>query len=71
METLIWIGTGLSLLGVVGLIYCIISAFQAKKAGLSDDALRARLQGLVIWNMASLLLSTLGFVVVITGLFLR
>ncbi|CAM4324514.1 hypothetical protein [Palleronia rufa] len=71
METLIWVGTGLSLLGLAGLVYCIVAAFAAKRAGLSDADLRARLRALVVWNMASLLLSSLGFVVVITGLLLR
>ena len=71
METLVWVGTALSLLGLAGLLYCIFAALRARRAGLGDDQLRDRLKGLVIWNMGALLLSTLGLIVVVTGLFLR
>ncbi|SPJ23865.1 hypothetical protein [Palleronia abyssalis] len=70
MEYIIWIGTALSCLGLAGLVYCVIAALRAKRAGLDEDEMRARLKRLVGWNMGALLLSTLGLVIVITGLFL-
>ncbi len=70
MDALIWSGTALSILGVAGLAYCIVAAIGAKRSGLSDADLRARLQRLVVWNLGALLLSSLGLVMVITGLFL-
>lgn len=71
MDLLVWIGTFLSCLGLVGLGICIVAALRARRAGLDEDALRARLQRLVAWNMGALLLSTLGLILVVTGLFLR
>ncbi len=70
MDLLVWIGTILSCLGLLGLAYCIFEALRARRAGLEEDALRARLQRLVVWNMGALLLSALGLIVVVVGLLL-
>ena len=70
MDLLVCIGTILSCLGLLGLGYCIVAAFRARSAGLDEDALRARLQRLVVWNLGALLLSASGLVVVVVGLFL-
>ena len=70
MDALIWAGTALALLGLAGLVYCIVAAIRAKRSGIDEAAMRARLQRLVAWNLGALLLSSLGLVVVITGLFL-
>ncbi len=51
MEILIWTGAGLTLLGLAGLIWCIVLAARARSAGLSDEALRARLQKVVALNL--------------------
>jgi hypothetical protein len=70
MEILVWIGAGLTLLGLAGLIWCILLAARARRAGLSDNALRARLQKVVALNLGSLALSALGLMAVIVGIFL-
>ena len=70
MEKLVYAGTLVSLLGLAGLAYCIVAALLARRAGLDDEALRARLQRLVVWNMGALLLSCIGLIMVVTGLFL-
>nr|WP_095590735.1 hypothetical protein [Actibacterium ureilyticum] len=70
MDGLIWTGAAVSLLGMAGLIYCIVSAARAKRAGLDDDAMRARLKKLVALNMAALLVSALGLMLVIVGIML-
>ena len=70
MESLVYIGVVLSLLGLCGLVYCIVTATRAKRAGLSDDEMRERLRGLVAWNLGALLLSALGLIVVAVGLLL-
>ncbi len=70
MDILIWIGTALAILGLAGLVYCIIEALRARRAGLDDAALRARLQRLVAWNLAALLMSMTGLGCVVVGLFL-
>ncbi|MCY1125816.1 MAG: hypothetical protein R3D56_05710 [Paracoccaceae bacterium] len=70
MDILIWIGAGVTLLGVAGLVWCILTVARARKAGLSDDELRARLQKVVALNIGAVLLSGLGLMLVILGIFL-
>ena len=70
MELLIWIGTVLSILGLVGLFCCIKAVLQAKKSAVSDEALRSSLQKVVPLNMASLFLSAIGLMLVILGIML-
>ena len=50
MEILIWIGSILSLLGLVGLLWCIKTVLRAKKAAVSDEELRLSLQKVVPLN---------------------
>ena len=70
MEILIWIGSILSLLGLVGLLWCIKTVLRAKKAAVSDEELRMRLQKVVPFNMAALFLSAIGLMLVILGIML-
>jgi len=70
MAVLIWIGAILSLCGIAGLIWCIILALRARRAGLDDDAMRARLQHIVTLNMIALGVSALGLMLVVAGILL-
>ena len=70
MEILIWIGSILSLLGLVGLLWCIKTVLRAKKAAVSDEELRISLQKVVPFNMAALFLSAIGLMLVILGIML-
>ena len=70
MEILIWIGSILSLLGLVGLIWCIKTVLRAKKAAVSDEELRVSLKKVVPFNMAALFLSAIGLMLVILGIML-
>ncbi|MGI1660839.1 hypothetical protein ACRDNQ_01250 [Palleronia sp. KMU-117] len=70
MELLVWIGAGLTLLGLLGLVWCILLAVRARRAGLSDEDLRARLQKVVALNLGALAVSALGLMAVIVGIFL-
>jgi hypothetical protein len=70
MEWLVWTGTALALVGLVVLGYCIFAAIAAKRAGLPDDAMRARLQRIVVINMGALLISVLGLMSVVIGVVL-
>ncbi|MEK6215801.1 MAG: hypothetical protein N2B03_01145 [Boseongicola sp.] len=70
MQILVWIGATLTLLGVVGLIWCVLIAARAKRENLSDAAMRARLQKVVALNMGALALSAIGLMCVVLGLFL-
>ena len=69
MEWLIWIGAALTLLGVAGLVWCIVLAMRAKRAGLPDDQMRAALQRVVVLNMAALAVSGIGLMCVVFGVF--
>ena len=70
MEILIWIGSILSLLGLVGLLWCIKTVLRAKKAAVSDEELRMSLKKVVPFNMAALFLSAIGLMLVILGIML-
>jgi hypothetical protein len=70
MDILIWIGSAFTLAGVAGLIYCILLATKARRAGLPDDHLRARLQKVVTINLAALGISALGLMLVVAGIIL-
>ncbi len=70
MAGLVYVGTVLALAGMLALGYCIWAAISAKRAGLPDDALRARLQRIVTINMGALLVSALGLMAIVMGIFL-
>lgn len=71
MDGLIWGGALLSLLGVAGLIWCIVLAFRARKSGAPDAEIRARLQKVVAINLAALALSFFGLMLVLVGVILK
>lgn len=68
MASLIWGGAALSLVGVAALLWCAIYALRARRAGLDDATLRARLQKAVLINFGALLVSTIGLMLVVLGI---
>ncbi len=70
MTWLVITGTVLAVAGLLGLGWCIVAAVAAKRAGLPDAELRARLQRIVSINMGALLVSVLGLMSVVVGVFL-
>ncbi|WP_372674966.1 hypothetical protein [Aquicoccus sp.] len=70
MQILIWTGAGVTLIGLLGLLWCIIQAANAKREKLSDEAMRARLVRLMPINLASLSIATIGLILVIVGIVL-
>jgi len=70
MEILIWIGSILSILGLIGLLWCIKTVIKAKKLTDSDEELRTSLQKVVPLNMAALFLSAIGLMLVVLGIML-
>lgn len=70
MQALVWAGTVVTLIGLAGLILCIVAAMRIRRAGLDEAAMKARLQRLVALNMGALGLSGIGLAAVIVGLFL-
>ena len=70
MDLLIWFGSILSILGLIGLFWCIKTVLRAKKLAASDEDLRSSLQKVVPLNMAALFLSAIGLMLVILGIML-
>ena len=70
MEWLIWGGAAVTLSGFGGIVYSILAVVRARRVGLPDDALRARMQKVLPVNIGALLLSMLGLMAVIVGVIL-
>lgn len=70
MEWLIWIGALMSLAGLIGLFWCILRVWRARRAGMEDEALREVVKQVVPLNMGALMFSVLGLMLVIVGIFL-
>jgi hypothetical protein len=70
MDYVIWGGAVLSMLGVAGLVWCIVMALSARRASLPEAEMRARLQRIVVLNMAALAVSALGLMAVVVGIIL-
>ncbi|PFG62680.1 hypothetical protein AXZ77_1264 [Thioclava sp. ES.031] len=70
MENLIWAGAIVSVIGLFGILYCIVKVASAKRAGLPDEELRARLQKIIAINMGALFVSVIGLMMVVLGIFL-
>ncbi|OOY06324.1 hypothetical protein [Thioclava sp. F28-4] len=70
MENLIWAGAVVSVIGLFGILYCIVKVASAKRAGLPDEELRARLQKIIAVNMGALFVSVIGLMMVVLGIFL-
>ena len=70
MEILVWIGAALSVIGLVGLMSCVVIVGSANRDGLEDAEMHAKLARLIPLNLGALLLSGLGLMLVIVGIFL-
>ncbi len=70
MDILILIGSFVAFLGLVGLGCCIWMAVSAKRAGLSDEDMKVRLQKVIALNMGAMGLSALGLMMVVIGVML-
>ncbi len=70
MEFVVWGGTALSLIGLAGIVYSIVAVSRAKRAGLNDDELRARVGMILPINLGALFISMIGLMAVIIGVWL-
>ena len=69
-DIIIWTGAALSMLGLVGLIWCIVTVSRAKRQNLSDEDMRNVLKLALPLNIGALFLSVIGLMMVIVGIFL-
>lgn len=70
MEILVWGGAAVTLAGFGGIVWSVVAVLRARRAGLEDAALRARLQRVLPVNIGALLLSMLGLMAVVVGVIL-
>lgn len=70
MEVLVWIGTALSVCGMIGLLYSVVLVRRARKAASDDTDLRDRLNKVLPWNMGALFMSMIGLMMVVVGVLL-
>ncbi|MCH2069610.1 hypothetical protein [Shimia sp.] len=68
MQWMIWAGALMSVIGLLGLLLSIVKVAKARKAGLSDEELRAAVQKVVPLNLGALFLSVIGLMVVMVGI---
>ena len=69
-DYIIWTGAALTVAGLAVLLWCIFRVVKAKRAKLSDEALRAAVQSVVPINLGALLMSMFGLILVIVGVVL-
>lgn len=69
-DILIWGGAALSLVGLVGLVWCILKVWRARAAKLDDAAMRAVMARVLPLNLGALFVSVIGLMLVIVGIFL-
>ncbi len=67
MIILIWGGTVVSIVGLIGLFLSMYKVASAKKNITSDEDLRVSIQAAMPLNLASLFLSVLGLIAVTIG----
>ena len=70
LSLLVPIGTALALLGVAGLVWCILAAMRARRLDLPDEEMKARLSKLLAVNLGALAVAAIGLMTLIMGLFL-
>ncbi|MEP3347742.1 MAG: hypothetical protein ABJN34_05165 [Litoreibacter sp.] len=70
MSNLIPLGAVITLMGLAGLMWCIIKVARARKQGLNDEELRAVMQTTVGLNLGALFLSAIGLMMVVLGIIL-
>ncbi|WP_296762933.1 hypothetical protein, partial [Sediminimonas sp.] len=59
-----------SVAGLLGLVWCIVKVARARRAGLGDADLRAVVRSVLPVNLAALMLSVLGLMMVVVGILL-
>lgn len=69
-EVMIWVGAGISVIGLAGIIWCIVRVARARRAKLGDEEMRAIIQSVIPINMGALFLSVIGLMLVAVGVIL-
>lgn len=70
MEILIWIGTALTVAGILGLLWCVKLVLAIKKRNMPDAETKTAMQRVIALNMAALFVSAIGLMMVVVGVIL-
>ena len=70
MDFLIYIGGTFTLVGLIGLGYCIKMAMAIKREGGDAADATKRLRALVAWNLGAMGMSSIGLAMIVVGLIL-
>mgnify|MGYP003540374768 CR=1 FL=1 len=70
MAIVIWSGAALTLVGILGLLWCVKIVMDIKRANLPDAETRVAMQRPVAINMGALAVSFLGLIAVLVGVIL-
>ena len=70
MQWLIWSGAALTLIGVIGLLWCIRMVVVNRRKNLAEAQMRAALQRVVALNIGALAVSGIGLMMVVVGIIL-
>ncbi|MEL7114366.1 MAG: hypothetical protein AAGP08_02040 [Pseudomonadota bacterium] len=70
MDWLIWTGALVSVIGLVGIIWCIVIVARTRRKSPSDEEMRAALARVLPLNIGALFLSVIGLMMVVVGIFL-
>lgn len=68
MDWLIWAGALVALIGLAGIFWAIWLVVKARREGLDDAAMRARLQSVLPINLIALFVSAIGLMMVVLGI---
>ncbi|AGT09210.1 hypothetical protein [Paracoccus aminophilus] len=69
-QVLIWGGTVLTVVGLVALVWCILTVLRARRGKADDETLRRTMRRVMVVNMAALAASILGLMTVVLGIML-
>ena len=67
-DYIIWSGAAISLIGLLGIVWCIARVMRARRASLPDDDMQALLQSILPVNLGALFLSVIGLMMVGVGI---
>jgi len=70
LELLVIIGAIISIIGLIGILVCILKASKAKREGGTQEEMQAKLEPLIPLNLGSLFLSIIGLICVVLGVIL-
>ncbi|MFT4707144.1 MAG: hypothetical protein ACI9PU_000983 [Ascidiaceihabitans sp.] len=67
-EMIIWSGAAVSVIGLLGILWCILRVARARRADLTEGQMKATLQSVLPMNLGALFLSVLGLMLVGVGI---